>query len=192
MALKLITAPATEPITLAEAKLHCGVDSDDLDDLITALIKAARQTAEHETGRPLITQTWELALDAFPDVEIALGKANVTSITSLTYTDSAGDDQVIASANYSLDNADTASCWLLPAEDYEWPTPLDTANALRVRFVCGYGAASDVPEGIKAWIKLRVGTLLKHREQTVVGVSLSNLPTDFVGSLLDPFRVYGA
>lgn len=192
MALNIITQPASEPITLTEAKLHCKVDHDDDDALITNLIQAAREEAEHELNRPLITQTWELTLDAFPDVEIALGKANVLAITSVTYIDEAGDSQTIAAENYSLDNADTASCWVLPAEDYEWPTTLDTANAMAVRFTCGYGAsAAAVPGTIKAWMLIRIGSLYKHREDFVAGISVTKLPEQFTDRLLDRFRVYG-
>ena len=53
MTLKLITAPATEPVTLAEAKVHlrCG---DDEDALLGVLIQAAREQAEHQLGRALV------------------------------------------------------------------------------------------------------------------------------------------
>ena len=58
MALKLVTAPAAEPVTLAEIKEHLRVDSDLEDALISALITAARQWAETYQGRAYITQTW--------------------------------------------------------------------------------------------------------------------------------------
>nr|MBP6771228.1 head-tail connector protein [Reyranella sp.] len=51
---KVVTAPAIEPITLTEAKLHCKVDLSTDDDLITALIVAAREEIERRTWRALI------------------------------------------------------------------------------------------------------------------------------------------
>ena len=66
MPLNLITPPAVEPVTLADAKAHLKVDTTDDDALITALITAARARAEWHTGRALITQSWTLWLDAWP------------------------------------------------------------------------------------------------------------------------------
>lgn len=66
MPLQLVTPPAGEPVSLAEAKQHLRVDGDDDDLLIGSLIAAARQAAETQTGRQLITARWKLVLDAFP------------------------------------------------------------------------------------------------------------------------------
>lgn len=190
MTLKLITAPATEPVTLAEAKVHlrCG---DDEDALLGVLIQAAREQAEHQLGRALITQTWERVIDAFPAAEIELGMPPVASITQITYVDTAGDTQTLSSALYTLD-ADTPPGWALPAEDTDWPDTLDTANAVRVRFTCGYGAAGDVPAAIKSWMLLRIGTLYKLREEVVAGKSLAEIPGGYVDRLLDAYRVWTA
>ena len=191
MTLQLIEAPAAQPVTLAEAKLHLRVDHTADDDLITSLIVAAREAAEHMTGRALITQTWERVLDAFPCAEIELARPPVVSIASVSYVDAAGDTQVMDSADYALDNT-TPPGWVLPsAAAGTWPAALDTANAVRVRFVAGYGAdGSFVPSGILAWIKVRIGTLYKLREEVVTGVSVSDLSGSYTNTLLDPYRVW--
>lgn len=191
MTLKLVTAPAAEPITLTEAKLHLRVEHTVDDDLITSLIQAARERAEHLLGRALITQTWARVLDAFPGNEIELGMPPVQSITSVIYVDGNGDSQTMASADYSLDTT-TAPGWLLMAEDLSaWPTTLDTANAVTVTFVAGYGASgASVPAAIRTWMKLEIGTLYKHREGIVAGVSVSELPNRFQDGLLDPYKIW--
>ncbi len=190
MSLTLITAPSLEPMTLAEAKLHLRVDGTDEDDLITALIVAARRRAEHLLTRALITQTWELTLDEFPAADIQLPKPGVLSIVSVKYLDSAGVEQTVDSADYALDAA-TIPGWVLLASDATWPTTYDGANAVRVRFTCGYGpAASDVPADVVAWCKLQVGALYRNREGFAAGQSVAELPGRFFDSLLDAERVY--
>jgi uncharacterized phiE125 gp8 family phage protein len=187
MTLKLITAPAIEPVTLAEAKVQCRVDTDLTaeDDLLSALISTAREMAEHEIGRALINQTWERVLDAFPAAEIELGMPPVSSIVSVTYIDAAGDSQTLASAAYTLE-PDLLPGWLLPAEGYEWPDTLDTANAVRVRFVAGYGdSAPNVPAAVKSWILLTVADLYPNGDKMTPDQRAA------IARLLDRFRVWG-
>ena len=64
--LKLVTPPATEPVTLAELKAWAKIDTDADDALITSLLAAARQAAEDYTRRSFITQSWRLTLDLEP------------------------------------------------------------------------------------------------------------------------------
>lgn len=66
MPIKLIAAPAEEPVTLAEAKAHCRVDFTDDDALIQMLISSAREAAETITRRALVQQQWKIVADRFP------------------------------------------------------------------------------------------------------------------------------
>lgn len=193
MTLKLITAPSLEPVTLAEAKLHLRVDTADEDALISALITAARQRAEHHLQRSLVTQTWERVLDAFPEAEIELGVPPVQGITSIVYADAQGVTQTISAAAYVLDAVRDPG-WVLPASGYAWPATASTVNAVRVRFTSGYGAPSAVPESIKAWIKLHIGALYENREAVVSGNSAASteLAGRFTDGLLDPYRIWSA
>lgn len=183
----LITGPA-EPITLADAKLHLrGVDHADEDTLITSLITAAREAAEHELGRPLASQEWQITLDAFPAAELALGP-DVASIASIQYLDATGALQTLAEPAYVLDNADPDRAFVLPAAGTSWPATADTANAVRVRFVCGL---TPVPETVRAWMLLRIGTLYTHRADIAAGTPLAALPGNFADRLLDRYRIWG-
>lgn len=69
--LRVLAAPAKEPVSVALAKKHLRVDSDDQDDLIGAYIVAARSMAEQHLNRALITQTlqWIWAWD--PDSRLS-------------------------------------------------------------------------------------------------------------------------
>ena len=190
MSLTLITAPALEPVSLAEAKLHLRVDGADEDALITSLIVAARRQAEHELGRALITQTWELTLDEFPAADIQLPMLSTLGIESVKYLDADGIEQTVAPADYALDAATTPG-WVLLAADASWPGTYAGANAVKVRFTAGYGpAAADVPANVVAYIKLQIGALYKHREAFAAGVQVAELPNRFTAALLDSERVY--
>jgi uncharacterized phiE125 gp8 family phage protein len=191
MALKLITAASTYPIALADAKLHCRVDSSDDDALITALITAATELAEQKTGRALMTQTWELTLDAFPDA-FELTRVPVQSISTLKYIDTSGVEQTLSSALYTLDGADDYGfgC-VVPVYNGTWPTARDQINAVALRFVAGYADAAAVPEGIKQWIRLMVSTMYENRETEAYSSRAvsTTVQMSFVDGLLDRYTV---
>ena len=67
MASILLTPPAVEPLSLAEAKDFLRVDTADDDPLIAALIAAGRIHIEQQTGLALITQGWRLVFDCWPE-----------------------------------------------------------------------------------------------------------------------------
>ena len=82
MRLKLFTAPTEEPIDLEVVKNHLKVDGIEDNVLITSLIKSARLTAENETKRAFITQTWRLYFDSVR-AEIEIPKPPLQSIESI-------------------------------------------------------------------------------------------------------------
>jgi len=190
MTLQLISAPTLVPVDLADMNAFLRVDFADDDTLISQMIKAARQLAENITKRQLMTATWELILDEFPnsDGEIKLPRPPVQSITSITYIDTDGVSQTLDSADYRLDS-DSEPARITPAYGKTWPSTRDVTNAVRIRYVSGYASASDVPEAIKNWIMIRVATMYENREAFVVGQSIGEIGRSFIDGLLDPYVV---
>jgi uncharacterized phiE125 gp8 family phage protein len=190
-ALRLIAAPTVEPISLAEAKLHLRVDSNAEDTLITEQIKVARQQVENILQRALVTQTWELVMDKFPNsTTIKIPLPPLQSVSSITYIDQDGASTVYSSVSYLVDTYNQPGRIRLRL-NLSWPSVyLQELNAVRIQFVAGYGAAAAVPEWAKAAIKLLLGDLYENREQTLVapGIVMANLPTG-VMDLLWPHRV---
>jgi len=181
-----ITAPAVEPVTATEVKAAARIDDTAFDAQIAIIIPAIRRLCETRLDRRLVTQTVELVLDAFPAAEIDLYLPDVQSITSVKYLDAIdGTEQTLASDQYSLDSASTP-CWLLPAYDTDWPDTWDTTNAVRVRFVAGYGLAAAVPENVKLWILAHCVQALQSPEGLAAG-RLDPLP--YIDGLLDSERV---
>lgn len=204
MPMLLITPPAAEPVSLAEAKLHLRVDFDEDDTLIQALISTARQAAEMLTQRQLVTARWRMVLDSFPGPSlmgvpvgqtftlpghaILIPKSPLQSVVEIRYLDMAGIWQVMPAANYTVDNACEPGR-ITPVFGQIWPIALPQIGAVSVIFDAGYGSAADVPEGLKSWIKLRLGSLYAHREE-VASMARGRIdPLPFVDGLLDPYKV---
>lgn len=188
MALKIYAAPEVEPVSLTEAKLHLRVDITDDDALITMLIQSARETVEAITRRALISQTWDMTLDDWPESDaIEVPLPPLQSVTSITYVDEDGNSATVSASDYSVDTTSDPGRIVLDA-DASWPSvSLRPANGVTVRFVAGYGAAgSDVPAAIRSAILLLVGHLYENREAT--SQNIFQLPMG-VDMLLWPFRV---
>jgi len=192
MALKQITAPSTYPVTLADAKLHCKVDTNADDALITSLITAASDMAEQKTGRAIMPQTWELTLDAFPDA-FELTRVPVQSITSIKYYDTNGVQQTLSGSLYTLSNTDEYGfAYVVPIYNGTWPSTRGQINAVAVRYVAGYADAASVPEGIKQWIKLMISTMYENRETEAYSSRAvsTTVQMSFVDRLLDRYKVW--
>lgn len=174
--LKLYTAPAQEPVSLTEAKLHLRVTFTDEDTLISSLIAAARQWIEEQTYRQLVTATWDLVLDEFPSGggPIRIPRAPLQSVTSITYTDTAGAAQTLSSSLYAV-SATRQPGLIRPAYGQVWPEAQDKPDAVTVRFVAGYGVANEVPDLLKAGVKLLIGQWYEFREP-VIPASVSEVP----------------
>jgi uncharacterized phiE125 gp8 family phage protein len=161
VSLSQVLAPATEPVTLDEAKKHLRVDVPDEDALIDDLIRGAREYAETFTHRSFLTQTWDDKREAFPcDGEaIWLPQPPLLSVTSVTYVDTAGVTQTWSPTLYTVDAPvgpkARAGC-LVPNYGEIYPSTRDVVNAVTIRFVAGYGAASAVPRLILACLKEHV------------------------------------
>lgn len=191
MGYQLITAPTTEPLTLAEAKAHMRVDISDDDTLITSLLAAARQYAEQLTARSFITQQWRFVFDSFYESDtstIYLEKGPISAIDSITYVDMAGTTQTMASTDYVADLSGPL-VRITPRFGKVWPIALPQIGSAAVNFTAGYGAAAAVPEGLKSWIKLRLGALYENREEALTGARIIVAELPYMDSLLDAYTI---
>lgn len=177
MEIKVDAVLSGEPITVAEAKLHLRVDGTAEDTLITALISAARQRCEGALARALIPQRRIALTDSFPD-QVELGP-NVTGITSVTYRDTSGVTQTLASTAYRL----VEERRLVPVEP--WPC----GDTVKITFTCGAFTDTTVPAALRSWMLLQIGAMYAQREAVAAG-QLYEPPGRFVDGLLDPWRNY--
>jgi uncharacterized phiE125 gp8 family phage protein len=129
------------------------------DPQLTDWIKAAREYGETFTHRAFITQTWDLKLEGFPcEGVLELPKAPLLTSTApvVTYVDRNGDTQTWSSSLYTVDAPAGPKArvgQIVPNYGQMFPATRDVVNAVTVRFVAGYGAASAVPSLIKTCLK---------------------------------------
>lgn len=177
-------APATEPLTTAEVKTHLRVDGSDEDTYIGTLAQSARRLLEQVTNRAFVTQTRISRYDAFPPV-FQHQRSPMQSVSSIVYLDGAGASQTLSPSLYTVD-VHSEPARIVPVVGQSWPQTQSTLNAVAVTYVCGYGAASAVPEIVKTWIKRMVAHWFEVREPITSGTILTyeSIPVGDLRSLL--------
>ena len=158
------------------------------DPLLSMLIASARQRAETVLKRYLITQTVDLYLDSFEEREIKLPP--MQSVSAITYVDTDGVTQTLAADQYLVD-AVSVPARITPAYGVTWPSVRYHNNAVKIRFIAGYGTASAVPQCIKNWMLMRIKQLYDQRDMVNVGNIVTEFPHSYVDGLLDSEKVWG-
>lgn len=199
------TEPASEPITLAEAKAYLRVDSSGDDALITSLIVSARKLCEEHMQRAIMSQTLQLFLDSLDDIDeplwegmrtgpylnyyknyIDLPMPPVTSVTHVKTYDDEDTATTFANTKYYVDNAKQPARIVLRTGE-TFPTALRVANAIEVKYIVGYASANAVPEPIKFAIYQVLTYLYEHRGDMYEGKT--SMPSTAT-KLLSPYVVY--
>ncbi|MBV6343226.1 head-tail connector protein [Candidatus Magnetobacterium casense] len=189
-ALVQTVAPTIEPVSLEEAKWHLRVDNDDSDYIIEGLIKAGREHIEAVLNRALLTQTWAMYLEEFPDEDfIELPYPPLQGISSLVYTDYNGAATTWGAANYLTDIKSEPGRLVL-AYGIDWPSAtLYPMNPICITYSCGYSQTKidDIPQSIKQAILIDVADMFESRE-TLTEKNITSIPA--IMRLLAPYIVH--
>lgn len=160
---KVTTAPATEPISTADAKTYLNVSTSLHDTLIASLVSAARIHYENYTGTAVITQSITQTWDLTPcDAEFELAVSPVTAVV-MSYKDANGAYQTWDSSNYTFDTISPLAR-VVKKTTASWPTTGDFPARWKAVKTAGYADAASVPEDIIDSILLLVGFLYENRE----------------------------
>lgn len=177
--LKRLTAPATEPITLAEAKAHCRVDHTADDSLIQGYITTAREFVEDYIDRSLVTQRLTMKLDAFPhEIELprppmaASGSATAVIVTYVT--GEAGGTATLATTDYRVDRDSTPGV-IRTTYAGSWPSHLLDQNSVTITWWAGYGDATSIPQRVKNAMLMVVHELYEKRGNAEMPVAAMRL-----------------
>lgn len=182
---KLVTGPASEPVTLTEAKSHLRVTTTDDDTLIGTMIQAAREQVEAYLSKALLTQTRALVLDyGWPaSGEIHLPRPPVQSVSSISYLDVDGNPQTWSSSNYQVvgaratPDADASDCHVIPAYGKSYPSVRPIPECVTVTYVAGWASAGAIPRKILNGLLILIADMYENREQfTVERASFIELP----------------
>lgn len=190
MAIKVVTPPASEPLTLAYVKQVLRVEHTAEDTFITNLITAAREWVEGETGRALMAQTLDEVFDCWPACcTLELGRAPLASVTSVSYRDSDGSYIVWDTDNYTVDDVSNPGR-IVKGDGVSWPTlPAGYPNGVKIRYVAGNSTAADVPAQIRRAMELLIAKWYEQREDFAQG--RTDDPTVFAAkALVQAFRVF--
>jgi hypothetical protein len=97
--------------------------------------------------------------------EIKLPRPPLQSIVSINYTDMGGAPQVLDPSQYIVSTGTPGR--VCPAPGTIWPFTQYLADAVRIRFLAGYGDTADkAPSCVRTAMKLLVGHYYKNREAT--------------------------
>ena len=185
----LLVPPASEPLSLAEAKNFLRVEHNADDALIGALIAAARGAVEAATRRVCITQTWRIALDRWPKPECNKSARVVSPVNPLRALIEArvlaadGGATVLDPDAFTLDTVSTPG--MIAFERANVPEPGRALAGIELDVSAGYGeSAASVPEPLRQAIRLLLARAYEHRDRVEGDV----LPAD-VARLIAPYRI---
>jgi uncharacterized phiE125 gp8 family phage protein len=174
------TPPATEPVSLAEARAHLRVPHNDDDAYISTLIKTARQSIEAQTGLGLVSQGWSVFLDDWPEQgAIELPLAPVLDVIDIKVH---GDDDsfaIIDPAHYYSDNISRPARIILRGSR-NWAAPGRVANGIEILLTIGFVI---VPEPLREAVLQLVGHWHERR-----GDEAADEKPLGPGQLIQPYR----
>lgn len=184
----LIAGPASEPISLAEAKAYLRIDDAAEDGLIGTLISAARMHVESLTGKALLEQSWRVVLDAWPkDRMVKLPVAPLVSLTSVTAFDEQDDAVAVPVAQFLPESGTAPARLLLPATIAGMPV-LRERLGIEIDYVAGFGASADeVPADLRHALLALVAHWHEHRDAVIIAGSGAVVPSGF-DRLVAPYK----
>jgi uncharacterized phiE125 gp8 family phage protein len=171
--LRRTAAPDELPVSVDDVRFDLRLIDTSQDAAIESYIAAAVEELDGKDGslgRALVNQSWELILDAFPCAsEIKIPLPPLQEVTGITYIDTNGDEQTLATSVYAVDSASEPGVVSLKYGQV-WPATRCQRGAVTIAFTCGYGVCGDVPQSIRDAIKLKVADRLDQQSNNAAAI----------------------
>ena len=176
----LLAGPASEPLSLAEAKAFLRVDDDQEDAYIGSLIIAARLHVEAMTSRALIYQSWRLVLDNWPETRLVrLPVSPVSALIAVRTLNDAAEETELDLADFVLRGQGETAVVDVAATVSGSTAPRARAG-IEIDFTAGFGPdATAVPQDLKHMILLLLGHWFEFRDSVVMPGSAGPVPAGF-------------
>lgn len=177
-----------EPVSLTEAKAQCRMETDISDDtFITSLIAPARAYVEKVSTYSLVAGTRVFTFGAWGDfLEIYLRP--ITSVTTVAYTDDAGDPQTYADYLAPLG---VYPLRIFHAVADEFPTLADGTSVVVTLAAGALDSASQEYLIAKRAILILIGHWFEYREASASGIVSDDIAF-CVKEMLDTLRPVSA
>lgn len=160
-------------VTLEEAKRQLNIVDNDADDIhIQLLIDVSTDLAQRYTRRMFSKGIVELVISGEQSLILPYGEVtdDNVAITAKVTGDDVGFNFEEISQTLTFDDG-----------------AIESTDRVIVEFEAGY-ANNDVPKAIKMGILMIISSLYENREDTVVGLSVNDIPLSST-SLLDAYQL---
>jgi uncharacterized phiE125 gp8 family phage protein len=149
----LLTPPASEALSLADAKNFLRVEIDTDDELIAALIAAARGEVELASRRVLVTQTWRIVLHRWPASRRIVSPVNPRhTLEAVRVFDAEGEPEALDVAQFDLDTVSLPG--LIDCARAPLVAPGRAVAGIELDVTAGDGEAADVPAPLVQALRL--------------------------------------
>lgn len=165
---KRTSTPTFQAIDLTAFKQHARIDLADEDTLLLDYIQAATDYAEQYQQRAILSATWQTTYDYFPPCGVFYLLPPLSSVTSITYYDTAGVSQTLSASLYTVDTVSEPGRVAI-APQQQWPSTADRVGAVTVTHVSGYASALAIPARTRQAIRQLASHWYVHREIVVLG-----------------------
>ena len=178
---RVLTGPAAEPLTLAEAKNFLRVEHGADDDLIACVRGAYPHRTE--TRRALMTQTWRVT-SMLATTGSMCGRRRCAALWRRAFIIPEVSAHTVDPQAFVVDTASS----MLAFAPWSLTQPGRASAGIEIDVSVEFGDAADVPEPLRQAVRLLVAHWYENRRISAGGGEAATLPAT-LAALIAPYRI---